>query len=1077
MDDGSAKCLLDVINDPNALQEFLRSNNQDHNAHSKTQVPGTISQSGFENHLANTQLNTADLKRNNTAIGLGANARVSPVASDALSNVNSISVPQSTFMNAVANNNTARTVGSSTPSYTVASLPPSVPVSSGLSFMKASTVDNSLNKGGSSILGMSPTSAVTVNSASGFQGKKPIPIQPKTPNASSSSTNTTTTSTVGVSRQVVSSAVSSVTHTINAQQSLSPGAQRVLLNGVESKANVKANPVSSGSHSMKSSLFGKSQPVLQTTPVKRIAPKQPTILPQSGLSSPPQMVSPQHKILLQQVPNQTVPNQTVPKVQTAVNQVSSGSVQQPMHSQLLQAQQLLNLIRGQNSPNQTAQQASPQPVQSSQALPANQIKQIQQLVQQKLPNQQVQVVQNVSQDVLRPTQLQGSLKPNQQLTVQQTSDTTQPQNIVLQEEVIKQLLQQVTQQKPGQNVIQQQPQIFQQIVQRPVQKQLLVQAQSSGQGQQIAQFPVSVSSQINNANLKLKTEVASTSAGNAQLQQVLNNQQKQIQQILGQQQVNVVPQPNLVISKDQGARLLQGVTVVQNQPVTLSTVQMVNRGNVVQQAKPVVAQGQAVSQPLVQVVSSASNIVPQTQQAQNTGVQKVFIIKQPELLQRLGLQGSKTQQTIQITPQQLQALKQFQVQQQATKQKLIVNNVQPKSLTTEQLKQLQLQQQLQGSAVKQVVVQNRTQPILQQQQQRQVNVKSQAGKMQHIPRILQTSGRQPVSQSVKVSVPVKQEINKGVKRPHSVETTETPKVATRLKQRLTQDQQSVLRPDVKTPFISHEDIVKRLTPYHVSYDPSPTPEDIEKADGLFSSVSTQLVKRSQRMMEKHRQLLFDESVREHPSAEMVMLYRVFLTNERTALAEEKKKAKDDPQEFLNFIKQATHETSPSNGASAETPRVSVSSKPQTSSVSSTTKNDFVSKMNDSAPEASSKISTLDIDTSTLIENSRTNSSKTEHSSTSSSSQSNRKLSLISASTSNGLSDSLPHENHQTSKQTSLLIDKAVENLAMDSLARENSSLDVPMDTETEKEDVTATLALLNSMACELDEVLDVEGTI
>lgn len=1068
MDDGSAKCLLDVINDPNALQEFLRSNNQDHNAHSKTQVPGTISQSGFENHLANTQLNTADLKRNNTAIGLGANARVSPVASGALSNVNSISVPQSTFMNAVANNNTARTVGSSTPSYTVASLPPSVPVSSGLNFMKASTVD----KGGSSILGMSPTSAVTVNSASGFQGKKPIPIQPKTPNASSPATNSTTSSTVGVSRQVVSSAVSSVTHTINAQQSLSPGAQRVLLNGVESKANVKANPVSSGSHSMKSSLFGKSQPVLQTTPVKRIAPKQPTILPQSGLSSPPQMVSPQHKILLQQVPNQTVP-----KVQTAANQVSSGSVQQPMHSQLLQAQQLLNLIRGQNSPNQTAQQASPQPVQSSQALPANQIKQIQQLVQQKLPNQQVQVVQNVSQDVLRPTQLQGSLKPNQQLTVQQTSDTAQPQNIVLQEEVIKQLLQQVTQQKPGQNVIQQQPQIFQQIVQRPVQKQLLVQAQSSGQGQQIAQFPVSVSSQINNANLKLKTEVASTSAGNAQLQQVLNNQQKQIQQILGQQQVNVVPQPNLVISKDQGARLLQGVTVVQNQPVTLSTVQMVNRGNVVQQAKPVVAQGQAVSQPLVQVVSSASNIVPQTQQAQNTGVQKVFIIKQPELLQRLGLQGSKTQQTIQITPQQLQALKQFQVQQQATKQKLIVNNVQPKSLTTEQLKQLQLQQQLQGSAVKQVVVQNRTQPILQQQQQRQVNVKSQAGKMQHIPRILQTSGRQPVSQSVKVSVPVKQELNKGVKRPHSVETTETPKVATRLKQRLTQDQQSVLRPDVKTPFISHEDIVKRLTPYHVSYDPSPTPEDIEKADGLFSSVSTQLVKRSQRMMEKHRQLLFDESVREHPSAEMVMLYRVFLTNERTALAEEKKKAKDDPQEFLNFIKQATHETSPSNVASAETPRVSVSSKPQTSSVSSTTKNDFVSKMNDSAPEASSKISTLDIDTSTLIENSRTNSSKAEHSSASSSSQSNRKLSLISASTSNGLSDSLPHENHQTSKQTSLLIDKAVENLAMDSLARENSSLDVPMDTETEKEDVTATLALLNSMACELDEVLDVEGTI
>lgn len=32
------------------------------------------------------------------------------------------------------------------------------------------------------------------------------------------------------------------------------------------------------------------------------------------------------------------------------------------------------------------------------------------------------------------------------------------------------------------------------------------------------------------------------------------------------------------------------------------------------------------------------------------------------------------------------------------------------------------------------------------------------------------------------------------------------------------------------------------------------------AEGLFSAVSTQLVKRSQKMMEKHRQLLFDESM-------------------------------------------------------------------------------------------------------------------------------------------------------------------------------------------------------------------------
>ena len=459
------------------------------------------------------------------------------------------------------------------------------------------------------------------------------------------------------------------------------------------------------------------------------------------------MVGAQHKILLQQVSNQVTP-----QVQTIVNQVSPGTVQQQNHTQLIQAQQLLNLIRGQNPPNQTTQQASPQLVQS-QSLPANQIKQIQQLVQQKLSNQQQQqpqVVQTVQQKVLTPAQLQAALKQNQQLTTQ-TVQVAQPQNIVVQEEVIKQLLQQVTQQKAAQSLTQQQPQLFQQI-QQPVQKQILVQniqPQSAVQGQK-----VNIGSQAKHSNLKQRTDVAAASPVNVQLQQVLNSQQKQVHQIIGQQQVNLLPQQNIVITKDQGARLLQGVTFVQNQPNKNSTAQVLNQGIVVQQAKPVVQQAKPSTTPIVQVATTTQqNTVPPTQQqqqAQNAGVQKVFIIKQPELLQKLGLQGTKTQQTIQITPQQLQALKQFQLQQQAVKQKLVSNNmqagtnVQPKGLTTDQLKQFQLQQQLQGSAVKQVVVQSRTQqPTL--QQQRQVNVKTQ-GKMQHIPRILQTSGRQPVSQ-------------------------------------------------------------------------------------------------------------------------------------------------------------------------------------------------------------------------------------------------------------------------------------------------------------------------------------------
>ena len=50
----------------------------------------------------------------------------------------------------------------------------------------------------------------------------------------------------------------------------------------------------------------------------------------------------------------------------------------------------------------------------------------------------------------------------------------------------------------------------------------------------------------------------------------------------------------------------------------------------------------------------------------------------------------------------------------------------------------------------------------------------------------------------------------------------------RLKQGLTQDQQAMLRPDIKSSFTSREDLIKRLTPYHVCYDPSPTPADVKK---------------------------------------------------------------------------------------------------------------------------------------------------------------------------------------------------------------------------------------------------------
>ena len=715
------------------------------------------------NRLATPTLNTSTTRGASVASALPSNMRVPSLGSGtSLTGINSSTAPQSTFVNAVVNNNgIARTSGNTNAPFNVGIVPSAVPVSTGV--LKAPGLDatsNTVNKIGNTGLAISASPGIvsvpkpSVTAASTFQGKKPIPIQPKTPNVSSAVSNSTVGSPGTRGMQVINSGLPLVTHVTQkqcagGQQNVSPG-HRAALNGIDSKASVRTNVASGNVHTVKSSP-GNLQPILSTTPVKRIAPKQPNMLPQtSTMSSPPQVVGAQHKILLQQVSNQVTP-----QVQTVVNQVSRANVQQQNHTtQLIQAQQLLNLIRGQNPALQVTQQTSPQVVQS-QALPANQIKQIQQLVQQKLSNQQQQpsVVQTVQQNVLSPAQLQATLKQKPQLTTQ-TVQPTQQQNIVVQEEVIKQLLQQVTQQKPAQNVVQPQ-QMFQQIQQQSqaVQKQIIVQniqPQSVGQGQLTTQtLQVDVAAPAKHSTVKQRTDTAASPVS-IQLQQVLNNQQKQVHQILGQQQVNLTPQQQ--ITKDQSARLLQGVTFVQNQPNKTSTAQVINQGGVVQQVNSVVQQGKSTTSPVVQIVTTTqqNTTLPQTQQAQNSGVQKVFIIKQPELLQKLGLQGTKTQQTIQITPQQLQALKQFQLQQQVVKQKLsgsnlqTASNVQPKSLTADQLKQLQLQQQLQGSGVKQVVLQTRTQqPVL--QQQRQVNVKTQ-GKMQHIPRILQTSGRQPVSQ-------------------------------------------------------------------------------------------------------------------------------------------------------------------------------------------------------------------------------------------------------------------------------------------------------------------------------------------
>ena len=627
-------------------------------------------------------------------------------------------------------------------------VPSSVPISTGV----LDTTNGNVTKAGFPAGVVSTASVVPqvvgkpiVTSASSFQGKKPIPIQPKTPNNSNVLNNPAPVAVQGSQLSgvpLISPGVPLVPqkHPAVGQQNISSVTPHGALNGVDSKGVVKTN-VHAGNLSSPKSSAGIPQQSHSTTPVKRIAPKQPSILPQTVVTSSPQLMSTQRKVILPQVSHQITP-----QVQGALNQASSGNIQQQNQTQLIHAQQLLNLIRNQSS-NVVATQPTSQ-LGQSQPVPSNQIRQIQQLVQQKLSSQQQpQILQQVQQKVLSPASLQVALKQNQQLGTQNLQNS-QSQGIVVQEEVVAQLLQQVQQQqqqqqqhqqKSVQNVIQQQLlQQLQQQQQHQLPKQVLLQnirPQSVSQVQNNSTFQVKLSSQEKMAmqNLKTKGAVPGTT----------NVQQKQFHQMINQQTINPSPQQKLVVSMDQGPKQMHSVTYSQGQVIRTSSPQGL------QQAKPTLQHLKSMTTPSGQVLTNDQQTViseMQQQQAQNVGVQKVFIIKQPELLQKLGLQGTKTQQTIQITPQQLQALKQIQLQQQA-QQKLTNNvqtgvNAQSKVLMADQLKQLQ--QQLQGAGVKQVAIQGRTQQTL-LQQQRQVTIKTQP-KMQHIPRILQTSGRQTVSQ-------------------------------------------------------------------------------------------------------------------------------------------------------------------------------------------------------------------------------------------------------------------------------------------------------------------------------------------
>uniref|UniRef100_A0A672YFC8 BRD4 interacting chromatin remodeling complex associated protein like n=2 Tax=Sphaeramia orbicularis TaxID=375764 RepID=A0A672YFC8_9TELE len=99
-------------------------------------------------------------------------------------------------------------------------------------------------------------------------------------------------------------------------------------------------------------------------------------------------------------------------------------------------------------------------------------------------------------------------------------------------------------------------------------------------------------------------------------------------------------------------------------------------------------------------------------------------------------------------------------------------------------------------------------------------------------------------------------------------------------------------------FTSFENVLERLLPYHVFQGAPPSHDEFSQVDEEFEVVSTQVLKKTQSMVNKYRRLLMTEAERYSPSSELVMIDRTFNQEERTNLTQDKRMVLVDPDGYL-----------------------------------------------------------------------------------------------------------------------------------------------------------------------------------
>ncbi|KAK1171071.1 BRD4-interacting chromatin-remodeling complex-associated protein-like isoform X1 [Acipenser oxyrinchus oxyrinchus] len=143
-------------------------------------------------------------------------------------------------------------------------------------------------------------------------------------------------------------------------------------------------------------------------------------------------------------------------------------------------------------------------------------------------------------------------------------------------------------------------------------------------------------------------------------------------------------------------------------------------------------------------------------------------------------------------------------------------------------------------------------------------------------------------------------------------------------QQLHKDQNCVHAAD-RSPFTCVDEAIHRLLPYHIFQGSLPSQEEFTKVDDEFEAVSTQVLKRTQAMLNKYRRLLLEESKRLNPSSEMVMIDRAFNQEERATLTRGKRLSLMDPDGFLEDFCCLAKPAEQSSGVEPAPPDLAVSS--------------------------------------------------------------------------------------------------------------------------------------------------------